>query len=114
MKQFITDRHEGCPQLAPVIKSIKDFYSEAFNADDRVVKILSSNEVRKELFKLFYDSGVYSLNDKADANEAFVELLNLIHGWEASSAKHKDMFSAVNQKCKGCFVHEAFYQSQIS
>ena len=56
--------------MAPIIQSIKNFYQEAFDAPDNVVKVLSSNEIRLELFKLFYDSGEFTLNNKADANEA--------------------------------------------
>ncbi len=56
--------------MAPIIQSIKNFYQKAFDAPDNVVKVLSSNEIRLELFKLFYDSGEFTLNNKADANEA--------------------------------------------
>ena len=35
--------------------------------------------MRRELFKLFYHSEKYSLNDMSDANEALENVLNLLH-----------------------------------
>ena len=35
--------------------------------------------MRRELYKLFYHTEKYSLNDMSDANEALENVLNLLH-----------------------------------
>jgi len=44
-------------------------------------KILRMNEVRRELFKLFYKESLFNLNQKADAGEAFACILKVIHAF---------------------------------
>jgi len=53
------------------------------------------------------------LNQKADAAEAFDQILNLLHGWVASERikKDKNRHTAQDLECKNqlCFVHECFF-----
>jgi hypothetical protein len=89
--------------LQPFIQSLKDFYQKAFNVDSQngsVVPVLSSLEVRRELYKLFYDKNEFAINSKADAHEAFDNILGLVHGWIASSLNNnktkQDLFALQN------------------
>jgi hypothetical protein len=51
-------------------------------------------DVRKELFKLFYDKGEFALHGKADASEALDQILGVIHGWLATKKlPDKDTFN---------------------
>jgi len=43
------------------------------------VKVLSSNKVRAELFKIFYKKNKFDLHDTADAWEALDNLLTVLH-----------------------------------
>ena len=74
--------------MQPFIQSLQNFYEKPFNVDSQinsVIPVLSSLEVRRELYKLFYDKNEFAINSKADAHEAFDNILGLIHGWIASS-----------------------------
>ena len=64
--------------------------------------------VRRELFKYFYDEGIFSLYQSetgSSANDAIYNLQNIIHQWEEQ---------AYNAKCSAtngampCFVHLRF------
>jgi hypothetical protein len=65
--------------------------------------------VRTELFKL--NSDEFPLNSKADACEALIYLLELIHGWNVTSnrkienSKDPEIHESVDGYCDGCFVH---------
>ena len=64
---------------------MREFYQEAFDHDsDSTFPQLSSGKVRRELFKLFYESGEFQLHDKADAFETLDQLLGILHGSSAS------------------------------
>ena len=63
----------GAQELKPFIESLKRFYQGVFKNDTTVDCSLHEYEgleVRKELFKLFYDKGEFALHGKADASEA--------------------------------------------
>ena len=59
--------------MKPIVTAIREFYTQVLKVDSLVdcsVKVCNVNEVRVELFKLFYESGEFVLNSKADAYEA--------------------------------------------
>ena len=49
---------------------------------------LSSVEVRREMFKLFYKFEAFDLNQKADSFEAYDFLLTCIHSWIQQSQEN--------------------------
>ena len=59
--------------------------------------VLTPIIIRKELFKLFYLSDLYNLNEKADSSEAFTTVLSLIH-----SSMCPEHFGEINldEKCE--------------
>jgi hypothetical protein len=63
----------GAQELKSFIESLQRFYKGVFKNDNKVDCSLheyEALEVRKELFKLFYDKGDFTLHGKADASEA--------------------------------------------
>ena len=69
-------------------------------------------EVRKELHKFFYSQGLFKLNRKADATEAFFYLLSFLHYEVANSiggtpepAHPYNLDRPCNPKC---YIHEHF------
>ena len=63
----------GAQELKPFIESLKKFYQGVLRHDSKVECSLheyEALEVRKELFKLYYDKGEFALHGKADASEA--------------------------------------------
>ena len=88
------------------IREFKKFFCEV-RANVEKTKF-DSFPVRRELFKLFYLSNKYNLNDMSDANEALENILNLLHahlvGVDIASEQDSDKL------CKPvCFVHESFH-----
>ena len=68
------------------------------------------SHLRSELFKLFYLDSLFDLNHKADASEAMLYLLKLIHGAfiRDSRDKCKSVHEELDLKCveEYCFVHK--------
>ena len=59
---------------------------------------MNANDIRKNLFKLHYLGSSYDLNKKADAFEAFDDILTHLHEWMSADCKPG----------KECFVHSLF------
>ena len=77
---------------------------------DREVPEKVLNDVRVELFKLFYEKNEFVLNEKADAFETLQTLLSCIHVYYSCAirkSKAKIEFSkALDYECgSSCFVH---------
>ncbi len=51
--------------------------------------MLKSTEIRTELFKLFYESGDFDLNEPQDVPQTLECLLGVIHGWLATTSDKK-------------------------
>ena len=80
---FIQGGTENGPiLLQPLMKTLKEFFNQAATPTEAFqVPTLESNDVRRELFKLFYKQEAFDLNLKADSFEAFDFLLTSIHSW---------------------------------
>ena len=72
---------------------------------DKVISYESCG-IRRELFKLHYESGEYRLHEKADAFEAFDFILESIHGWEAKNLPSSCTIERQGQD--DCFIHHFF------
>lgn len=84
MKQFSEEDSKGPEKLAPLVGAIKLFFSTVQNMKQTSKGkffVLSALEVRRELFKLHYPSSSFELNQKADAFEAFDQILTHIWEW---------------------------------
>lgn len=68
------------------------------------MQVHSTNIIRKELFKLFYNTGEFTLHAKADASETFDLILRLIHGWHTTQ-DDIPIYDAIEQSCNECFIH---------
>jgi len=44
-----------------------------------VPPVYKSLDIRRELFKLFYNEELFNLNEKADASEALTTVLSILH-----------------------------------
>ena len=81
------DQREGGPvELKSLINKLQDFYSETLRVSQsdavlRRLHVFESTNIRRELFKLKYQSGEYMLNFEADAFEVFDFILTCIHTW---------------------------------
>ena len=53
------------------------------------IPVLKSTEIRTELFKLFYESGEFDINQPQDVPQTLECLLGVIHGWLATTTDHK-------------------------
>lgn len=80
------------------------------SSTDREVPDKVLNDVRVELFKLYYEKNEFVLNEKADAFETLQTLFSCIHVYYSCAirkSKTKIEFSkALEYECDGsCFVH---------
>ena len=64
--------------------------------------VVSALDVRRELFKLHYPSSSFELNQKADAFEAFDQILTHIEEWLANGTPNSD-----------CFIHSSFFLKRL-
>ena len=83
---FCDQREGGPPELKGLVNALQDFYSETLRRSQqdtrlRRLHVFESTGIRRELFKLKYQSGEYMLNYEADAFEVFDFLLTCIHTW---------------------------------
>ena len=69
------------------------------NQFDCEVPVLSSNEVRAELFKLYYESNEFVLHQKADAFEAIDKIIGILHGWLTADQSKLKVFDCINSDC---------------
>ena len=74
---------------------------------DGEVKIYCANDIRRELFKLYYVEDIFDLYTKADPCEAIDKILTVVHHW-ISALNSANMPSDQLSPCK-CFVHEKFF-----
>lgn len=85
------DHTRGSSCLKPLVSAILDFYRSVYAESSKQLKgdypVLSSDGVRVELFKFFYDHKEFVLHDKADAFEAFDQILTVLHCWFASTTQ---------------------------
>lgn len=89
--------------------SIQNFFKMI--VDDRILSIKSAagqrydaNKLRKVLFERFYTMNQFILNQKGDAAEAFVYLLDTIHSGCISTTSKKLQYE---KECDStCFIHE--------
>ena len=105
IKQFSEVDSKGPEKLAPLIGAIKLFFSTVQNLqlkEKGKFHVLSALEVRRELFKLHYPSSSFDLNQKADAFEAFDQILTHIGEWTANGKQNSD-----------CFIHDAFFLKRL-
>lgn len=134
MLAFCDLRDGGPPELKPLINSIQDFYSESNQKSQqdsavRRVHVFESTRIRRELFKLKYESGEFQLNFEADAFECFDFLITCIHTWSqhASQPPANKLSSQVSRSAgdynlplaaqiscdkrnaEPCFVHNMFH-----
>ena len=74
---------QGPELLRPLMSALISFYAKAAGQDliSSELPNLSSVEIRREMFKLFYKYEAFDLNLKADAFEALDFLLTCIHSW---------------------------------
>jgi hypothetical protein len=70
----------------------------------------SLNELRRELFQLFYKENTFVLYDKSDPRDVFAIILHLLHKAEFlhSHSNLGDNLDA-DLKCDGCIAHSTFY-----
>ena len=110
LRQMCAEKIKSSKKIAPLVQAIKDFYQQAFEREeDTKIPELSSNNMRKELFKLFYNIDEFQINSKADAFEALDKLLGVLHGWETESTE-EEYFESVKAICgQSCFVHQGFF-----
>lgn len=121
------------------MQAIVLFFNEVGQACQGV-PLLSSVQIRREMFKLYYMKGSFDLNEKADAFEALDFLLTCIHSWvrqcedaalgndaklEMGSAEGKNVvtkelakLSAIRcgrgESSQSCFIHEKFFLAKNS
>jgi len=70
-------------------------------AGDRALRVYSSLQIRRELFKLYYEEDSFDLYCKADPCEVISKLLKALH---------------LSTKCRDghrCFVHEKFFLNRV-
>jgi len=79
---FCDEKERGPAELKPFINALQDFFTKA-NEDSSSVKVHDPSALRRELFKLSYKRENFVLNEKADAFEAFDQILGLMHAWTA-------------------------------
>ena len=80
------------------------------------MKVLNSNRVRAELFKLFYKKNKFVLHEAADASEALDNILKALYAAFTTQGKidNLDFDSYAELNCNSnCPVHRLFYQEQI-
>ena len=104
-------------QVKGLIKSIRQLIRWATDPQsdpqttDREVPDKIQNDVRVELFKLFYEKSEFVLNEKADATETLQALLSCIHVYHFSKNKSKaniEFSKALDYECDGyCLVHSS-------
>lgn len=67
------------PTTLPFIDSIKSFFISGVLTDKYTFETISPVPIRRELFKLYYLSDLFNLNEKSDAAEALAHVLSLLH-----------------------------------
>ena len=84
------------------------------------IPVLKSTEIRTELFKLFYESGEFDINQPQDVPQTLECLLGVIHGWLATTTDHKKDVSklslndCISSECgKECLAHLGFHQMRF-
>ncbi|CDW83678.1 inactive ubiquitin carboxyl-terminal hydrolase 53 [Stylonychia lemnae] len=77
-------------------------------------EIFNPNKLRQELYQKFKAQNLFPLNEKADAIEAFNQIIELVHLFCLESQleflncyDHKDLRGSKSRK-KACFVHQGF------
>jgi hypothetical protein len=84
----IREEPKNIQKLYPFIIELKNFY-RAIDLNNRDQNCESGGEIlnyescgiRRELFKLHYETGEYALHEKADAFESFDFILEAVHNW---------------------------------
>lgn len=76
------------------------------------------NQLRVELYKLYYYDSLFDLNIKGDSAELYNAILKLIHGCFIDSVARKTIGSLedeLDQRCRmeRCFVHQCCFISLI-
>ena len=78
--------------LQPFITSLQQFFDIAVNVpvdeESKEVPVLSSNNARREMSKLFYTQEKFDLNLKADAFEAYDQILTCISSYIRHAKVH--------------------------
>ena len=80
--------------------------------------------IRRELFKLFYTTDLFNLNEKADSAEALSAILSLLHASMCSknflnSQIKRNVDEMCDESCASetgekCFVHQIFHIEMIT
>ncbi|CDW82691.1 UNKNOWN [Stylonychia lemnae] len=92
---------------------IQDFINSFKENSLQKIQVFNPVAVRTELFKLFYEDQKFDLTDKADASEAFYNILCLIHSSNTPSqgqSKQDKNKLDFDDKCEiqDCFIHQCF------
>ena len=135
--QTFTDLKAGGPdEIKPVINAIQEFFQTVdatANNDskfDKRVHVFESIGIRRELFKLFYLNGEFTLNQTADAAEALDCILTCMHTWAQTCSTPPDKLVRVDggagkqgkgiiselatiscdsKETQPCFVHDKYF-----
>ena len=94
--------------------------------ESKEIPVLSSNIARREMSKLFYTQEKFDLNLKADAFEAYDQILTCIHSYTRHAQVHPGIQQIISEQnssaaqlaelaekeCEpadGCFIHQHFF-----
>ena len=93
MKEYANN---GPVQYKDLITAVIEFFGKIDQNSE--LKVYCSDDIRRELFKLYYVDDIFDLYSKADPCEAIDKILTVVHHW----------ISASQSPCK-CFIHEKFF-----
>ena len=134
IQTFGDQRNGGPEEIKPLINAIQDFFQTIDtrgNNDSksyRRVHVFESIGIRRELFKLFYLNGEFTLNKTADAAEVLDCILTCMHTWAQTCCTPPDQLkikkdhsagkgiiselatiSCDSKETQPCFIHDKYF-----
>jgi len=73
--------HNGPEKYKPFVKSIYEFFKKVDEDYSGQIKVYDPTDIRRELFKLHYNSNRFGLYGKADTPEVIDQILDALHFW---------------------------------